>query len=88
MGAIRRHPADVTADRLGDALDKWPDAFDGGDRDMIGQLIHILRTIAEGGSSAANEVRLATVQEPGSQRSSASQGSAAIPGQPASDRQL
>ncbi len=48
MGAIRRHPADVTADRLGDALDKWPDAFDGGDRDMIGQLIHILRTIAEG----------------------------------------
>ena len=47
-GAMRRHPAEVTADRLAEALEKWPDAFDGGDRDMIGQVIHILRTIAEG----------------------------------------
>lgn len=50
MGAMRRHPADVTADRLGDALDKWPDAFNGGDRDMVSQIIHILTMIAEGGS--------------------------------------
>ena len=42
-----RHPAEVTADRLGDALEKWPDKFDGGDRDMVSQIIHILTTIAE-----------------------------------------
>lgn len=42
-----RHPAEVTAGRLGDALEKWPDRFDGGDRDMVSQIIHILNTIAE-----------------------------------------
>lgn len=47
-GAMRRHPAGVTADRLAEAMEKWPDAFDGGDRDMVSQIIHILTTIAEG----------------------------------------
>lgn len=42
-----RHPAEVTADRLGEALQKWPDDFDGGDRDMVGQIIHILQQIAD-----------------------------------------
>jgi hypothetical protein len=42
-----RHPAEVTADRLATALEKWPDAFDGRDRDMASQLIHILIGIAE-----------------------------------------
>jgi len=42
-----RHPAEVTADRLGDALDKWPDSFDGGDRDMVAQIRYILNDIAE-----------------------------------------
>lgn len=42
-----RHPAEVTADRLGDALDKWPDKFDGADCDMVAQIRHILNTIAE-----------------------------------------
>lgn len=42
-----RHPAEVTADRLAAALEKWPDRFDGGDRDMASQIIHILTQIAE-----------------------------------------
>lgn len=42
-----RHPAEVTADRLAEALEKWPDAFDGRDADMISQIIHILQGIAE-----------------------------------------
>ena len=44
----RRHPAEVTADRLADALDRWPDRFDGEDRDAIGRLRTILQDIAEG----------------------------------------
>lgn len=46
MGAIRRHPAEVTADRLADALDRWPDRFDGHLRDAIGELRYTLATIA------------------------------------------
>jgi hypothetical protein len=42
-----RHPAEVTADRLADAVDKWPDRFDGGDRDAVAQIRHILNDIAE-----------------------------------------
>jgi hypothetical protein len=43
----RRHPADVTADRLVDRSIEW-DKFDGSERDAIGQVIHALREIAEG----------------------------------------
>lgn len=42
-----RHPAEVTADRLGGALDKWPDRFGAGDRDAVARIRHILNDIAE-----------------------------------------
>ena len=42
-----RHPAEVTADRLGDALDKWPDRFDAAARDAVAQIRNILNDIAE-----------------------------------------
>lgn len=45
--ATRRHPAEVTSDRLADALDRWPDRFDGGQRDAVAELIGVLEQIAE-----------------------------------------
>lgn len=42
-----RHPAEVTADRLADAMEKWPDRFNAGDRDAVAQIRHILNNIAE-----------------------------------------
>ena len=42
-----RHRCEVTADRLGDDLDRYPDAFDGEARDAIGLIRHILQDIAE-----------------------------------------
>lgn len=47
MGKYRRHGAIVTADRLRDALDRWPDAFDHGDHDAIGRIIFALEQIPE-----------------------------------------
>lgn len=47
MASIRRHPAEVTADRLVEATEKWPDKFGGRERDNIGEIVHILNTIAE-----------------------------------------
>jgi len=44
----RRHPAQVTADRLGMAVDKWGDRFESRELDMIGVIIHRLDQIAEG----------------------------------------
>lgn len=43
----RRHPCEVTADRIADHLDKYPDDFDGEVRDAIGYLRHILQDIAD-----------------------------------------
>lgn len=43
----RRHPCEVTADRLADHLDKYPDYFDGATCDDIGHLRHILQDIAD-----------------------------------------
>lgn len=43
----RRHPADVTADRLGDAMQRWD--FDGAERDAIGVVINALRRVSERG---------------------------------------
>lgn len=43
-----RHPAEVTADRLGDALDKWE--FTAEERDEISHVMDALRKIAEGGT--------------------------------------
>lgn len=44
----RRHPAEVTLIRLAEALEKWPDAFDGRSRDEVSHIIGILDGIAEG----------------------------------------
>jgi hypothetical protein len=44
----KRHPAEVTADRLGDAYEKWNDKFDGAELDMIGQLKYAFDQIASG----------------------------------------
>jgi hypothetical protein len=43
----RNHPAEITACRLGDALDRWPSHFDGALRDEIGHVIFVLDEIAE-----------------------------------------
>lgn len=48
MSTIRRHPAEVTIDRLGDAVERWNDKFDGEEKDMIGMIIHALQQIADG----------------------------------------
>ena len=42
-----RHPAEVTADRLAEAEEKWPDRFDAEARDAVGLIRHILNDIAE-----------------------------------------
>jgi len=54
MSRYRRHGALVIADKLREALDRWPDEFDGGDLDAIGRIIFALEHIAEhtdGGAS-------------------------------------
>lgn len=43
----RRHPCEVTADRLLDHLDRFPDEFDGKARDDISHVRHLLQQIAE-----------------------------------------
>lgn len=47
---MKRHPADVTADRLVEHAcnPAWADKLDGHERDAIGEVIHALREIAEG----------------------------------------
>lgn len=44
----RRHPAEVTADRLGDAYERFHDKLDGAELDMISQLKHAFDEIAAG----------------------------------------
>lgn len=44
-----RHPAEVTADRLGNAATRWNRKSDDREKDMIGLIIHALREIADGG---------------------------------------
>jgi hypothetical protein len=48
MAIDRRHPAEVTSDRLLDAVERWHDKFTGYERDMIGQIRQALFEIAEG----------------------------------------
>jgi hypothetical protein len=43
-----RHPAEVTADRLGNAVTQWAEKFTGEEHDMIGRIIAALDEIAEG----------------------------------------
>ena len=47
MNGYRRHPAEVTSDRLADALDKWPDSFEPQDRDAVARLRFVLENIAD-----------------------------------------
>lgn len=44
----QRHPAEVTSDRLGDAVTRWHEKFTGRERDMIGEIRQALEEIAEG----------------------------------------
>lgn len=44
----RRHPAEVTADRLRTASEQWNEKFDGAELDMIGQLAWAFDQIAAG----------------------------------------
>jgi hypothetical protein len=44
----RRHPADVTADRLIDQSEKYNDWLDGYEKDALGLVVNALREIAEG----------------------------------------
>jgi hypothetical protein len=48
MKRTKRHPAEVTADRLGDAYERFYDKFDGAELDMISQLKHAFDEIAAG----------------------------------------
>lgn len=43
----RRHPAEVTSDRLGDAVTRWCDQFTGAELDMVGVIRDRLEQIAE-----------------------------------------
>lgn len=44
----KRHPAEVTADRLGDQVIDWAEKFTGEERDFVGVIIQALHEIAEG----------------------------------------
>ena len=44
----RRHPADVTADRMADAYERYYDKMDGRERDDLSHIIFVLQEIAEG----------------------------------------
>jgi hypothetical protein len=46
--STRRHPAEVTSDRLGDAVGRWWEKFSGEDRDAIGRIRDVLEHVAEG----------------------------------------
>jgi hypothetical protein len=48
VGSRRRHPADVTADRLTEQVTAWHTRFDGFEKDAVGVVINALREIAEG----------------------------------------
>ena len=47
MGASRRHPAEVTSDRLGDHYERWVDRLTGEERDAISLVRFALERIAE-----------------------------------------
>jgi len=46
MSTYRRHPAEVTSDRLGDAVDRWHDEFEPEERDMVAKIRLRLEQIA------------------------------------------
>lgn len=58
MSRYRRHPAEVTSDRLGDAVERWTEQFTPEERDMVGRIRIRLEEIAEdAGSDTANTGR-------------------------------
>ena len=58
MSKSRRHPAEVTSDRLGDAVQRWNEQFTPEERDMVGKIRYRLEVIAEDvGSDSANTGR-------------------------------
>lgn len=46
----RRHPNEVTSDRLADFLDRYADRLDGGDRDAVARVRQLLLAHTEGGA--------------------------------------
>lgn len=44
----RRHPAEVTSDRLAEAVERWHLQFDPAERDMVAHIRFRLEMIAEG----------------------------------------
>lgn len=44
----RRHPAEVTSDRLAADAERWNGKFSGEEKDMIGRIRQALEEIAEG----------------------------------------
>lgn len=49
----KRHPAEVTSDRLGEATKAWPEHFTPGELDMIATIRYRLQNIAETGPLTA-----------------------------------
>lgn len=48
MRMPKRHPADVTADRLTEHYERYYALMDGRERDDLSHTIHVLREIADG----------------------------------------
>jgi hypothetical protein len=48
MTTARRHPADVTSDRLGDAYERYYDKLTPSERQALSDVRHALQEIAEG----------------------------------------
>jgi len=48
MTRIRRHPADVTADRLLEDVERWHDKFTPAERDALSLVRFVLQQIADG----------------------------------------
>jgi hypothetical protein len=47
MAGYKRHPAEVTSDRLGDHYERWADRLSGEERDAISLVRYALERIAE-----------------------------------------
>lgn len=59
MTPTRRHPAEVTSDRLLEHYEKWFDRLSGEERDAISKVRNALQNIAEEDESAADDYRSA-----------------------------
>ena len=52
MTVSRRHPAEVTSDRLGDAAVRWHPLMTGSERDALATVRFVLEEIADGTRTA------------------------------------